>query len=165
MRLWIAAFLRCLPLDALRPHWPLEGQAFAVLEQERVAALTPAARRAGVKPGMRRAGAAAIAPEIELLPRDVQAESEALQGAALALLQYTPEIALADGDTLLLNVSASLMLFRGPKALHRRVAATLRALDLRVSLGMAPTAAGAWLQKKNGRGRPRCATWCGWACA
>ncbi len=114
---------------------------------------------------MRRAGAAAIAPEIELLPRDVQAESEALQGAALALLQYTPEIALADGDTLLLNVSASLMLFRGPKALHRRVAATLRALDLRVSLGMAPTAAGAWLQKKNGRGRPRCATWCGWACA
>ncbi|WP_441294102.1 Y-family DNA polymerase, partial [Achromobacter aegrifaciens] len=66
MRLWIAAFLRCLPLDALRPHWPLEGQAFAVLEQERVAALTPAARRAGVKPGMRRAGAAAIAPEVEL---------------------------------------------------------------------------------------------------
>ncbi|RSE94374.1 Y-family DNA polymerase [Achromobacter aegrifaciens] len=156
MRLWIAAFLRCLPLDALRPHWPLEGQAFAVLEQERVAALTPAARRAGVKPGMRRAGAAAIAPEGELLPRDAQAESEALQGAALALLQYTPEIALADGDTLLLNVSASLMLFRGPKALHRRVAAPLRALDLHVSLGMAPTAAGAWLlARSSGRRAPR----------
>ena len=58
MRLWIAVFLRCLPLDALRPHWPLEEQAFAVLDQERVAALTPAARQAGVKPGMRRAGAA-----------------------------------------------------------------------------------------------------------
>jgi len=121
-----------------------------------VAALTPAARQAGVTPGMRRAGAAAIAPGVELLPRQAQAEADALQGAALALLQYTPEIALADGDTVLLNVGASLMFFRGPRALSRRVAATLRALDLRVSLGMAPTATGAWLlARRAGRGVPR----------
>ncbi|NMK50422.1 DNA polymerase Y family protein, partial [Achromobacter sp. Bel] len=145
MRLWIAVFLRCLPLDALRPHWPLEGQAFAVLDQERVAALTPAARQAGVKPGMRRAGAAAIAPDVELLPRQPQTEADALLGAALALLQYTPEVALAGDDTVLLNVGASLMFFRGPRALGQRVRATLRALDLRVALGMAPTATGAWL--------------------
>ena len=44
---------------------------------------------------------------------------------------------------MLLGVGASLQFFRGPRALARRVA-TLRALDLRVSLGMAPTA-GAWL--------------------
>ncbi|MEN4922897.1 DNA polymerase Y family protein, partial [Achromobacter spanius] len=156
MRLWIAACLRCLPLDAIRPHWPHEQEAFAVLDQERVAALTPAARRAGVTPGMRRAGAAAIAPDVELQPRNAQAEAEALQGAALALLQYTPEIALADGDTVLLNVGASLMFFRGPRALSRRVAATLRALDLRATLGMAPTAAGAWLlAHRAGRGVPR----------
>ncbi len=121
-----------------------------------MAALTPAARQAGVTPGMRRAGAAAIAPGVELLPRQAQAEADALQGAALALLQYTPEIALADGDTVLLNVGASLMFFRGPRALSRRVAATLRALDLRVSLGMAPTATGAWLlARRAGRGVPR----------
>ena len=94
---------------------------------------------------MRRAGAAAIAPQVELLPRSPQAEADALQGAALALLQYTPEVALADEATVLLGVGASLQFFRGPRALARRVAATLRALDLRVSLGMAPTAAGAWL--------------------
>lgn len=121
-----------------------------------MAALTPAARQAGVTPGMRRAGAAAIAPGVELLPRQAQAEADALQGAALALLQYTPEIALADGDTVLLNVGASLMFFRGPRALSRRVATTLRALDLRVSLGMAPTATGAWLlARRAGRGVPR----------
>ncbi|MDH0684157.1 Y-family DNA polymerase [Achromobacter animicus] len=156
MRLWIAAYLRCLPLDAIRPHWPHEQEAFAVLDQERVAALTPAARQAGVTPGMRRAGAAAIAPGVELLPRNALAEADALHGAALALLQYTPEIALADGDTVLLNVGASLMFFRGPRALSRRVAATLRALDLRVSLGMAPTAKGAWLlARRAGRRVPR----------
>ena len=145
MRLWIAACLRCLPLDAIRPHWPDDAQAYAVLEQERVIALTPAARLAGVRLDMRRAGAAAIAPQVELLPRSPQAEADALQGAALALLQYTPEVALADEATVLLGVGASLQFFRGPRALARRVAATLRALDLRVSLGMAPTAAGAWL--------------------
>ena len=90
MRLWIAACLRCLPLDAIRPHWPDDAQAYAVLEQERVIALTPAARLAGVRMDMRRAGAAAIAPQVELLPRSPQAEADALQGAALALLQYTP---------------------------------------------------------------------------
>ncbi|EFF74944.1 Y-family DNA polymerase [Achromobacter piechaudii] len=156
MRLWIAAFLRCLPLDVLRPHWPHEGHAFAVLDQERVAALTPAARHAGVKPGMRRAGAAAIAPQVELLPRQPQAETDVLHGAALALLQYTPEIALGDADTVLLNVGASLMFFGGPRALSQRIRATLRALDLRVSLGMAPTARGAWLlAHRAGRRMPR----------
>ena len=85
MRLWIAACLRCLPLDAIRPHWPDDAQAYAVLEQERVIALTPAARLAGVRLDMRRAGAAAIAPQVELLPRSSpQAEADALQGAALA---------------------------------------------------------------------------------
>ncbi|MFF7056118.1 Y-family DNA polymerase [Achromobacter spanius] len=156
MRLWIAAFLRCLPLDVLRPHWPHEGQAFAVLDQERVAALTPAARQAGVTPGMRRAGAAAIAPQVELLPRQPQAEADTLHGAALALLQYTPEIALGDADTVLLNVGASLMFFGGPRALARRIRATLGALDVRVSLGMAPTARGAWLlAHRPGRRVPR----------
>ncbi|MFP3624651.1 DNA polymerase Y family protein, partial [Burkholderia sp. SIMBA_051] len=56
--------------------------------------------------------------------------------------------------TVLLNVGASLLFFRGPRALHRRVAATLAALDLRVSLGMAPTAAGAWLLAHRGGRRP-----------
>jgi len=111
-----------------------------------VAALTPGARRAGVRPGMRRAGAAAIAPQVELLARAPLAEAEARQGAALALLQYTPDVAPGpDEASILLNVSASLMCFGGPRALHRRVAATLAALDLRASLGMAPTATGAWL--------------------
>ena len=92
-----------------------------------------------------RAGAAAIAPQVELLPRSPQAEADALQGAALAPAAIHAEVALADEATVLLGVGASLQFFRGPRALARRVAATLRALDLRVSLGMAPTAAGAWL--------------------
>ncbi|MBO9357533.1 DNA polymerase Y family protein [Bordetella petrii] len=144
MPLWIAVFLRCLPLDAARPQWSRDA-AFAVLDQERIAALTPAAAGAGLQAGMRRAGAAAMAPGIALLPRDMPAEHRLLHEAALALLQYTPEIALAEPDTVLLQVGASLAYFGGPRALHRRVAATLQAMGLHASLGLAPTAQGAWL--------------------
>ncbi|MBV7485855.1 DNA polymerase Y family protein [Bordetella sp. BOR01] len=144
MPLWITVFLRCLPLDTARPQWPRDA-AFAVLEQERIAALTPAAMAAGLQGGMRRAGAAAMAPEITLLARDIAAENRVLHEAALALLQYTPEIALAEPDAILLQVGASLAYFGGPRALHRRVAATLHAMGLHASLGLAPTAQGAWL--------------------
>ena len=100
-------------------------------------ALTPAARLAGVRLDMR--AGAAIAPQVELLPRSPQAEADA-QGAALALLQYARGRAGRRGHRA--AGRGRLQFFRGPRALARRVA-TLRALDLRVSLGMAPTAAGA----------------------
>src|SRR5690606_10628223 len=155
MRLWIAVFLRCLPLDAARPQWPPDA-AFAVADQERLAALTPAAAAAGLQPGMRRAGAAAIAPQVSLLARDPAAETRLLHEAALALLQYTPEVALAGADAVLLQVGASLAYFGGPRALHRRIAATLGAMGLHARLGMAPTAQGAWLlARQPRRGAPR----------
>ncbi|WP_236844493.1 DNA polymerase Y family protein [Bordetella sp. 15P40C-2] len=152
MPLWIATHLHSLPLDATRPHWSLD-MAFAVLDQMRVLALTPAAAQAGIQAGMRRAGAAAIAPDVPLLARDPVAEEQLLQEAALALLQYTPEIAVAEPDTLLLKVDASLTYFGGPRRLQRRIAETLRGMNLHARLGMAPTAQGAWLLARQPRAR------------
>jgi protein ImuB len=145
MRLWIALSLPRLPLDALHPPWPLEGTACAVLDHDRVVTLTPAAAALGITPGMRRGGVGAIAPDVLLLERDRKAEQDTLQDCALALLQYTPQVALGADDALLLDVGASLRLFHGPRALARRVAASLRALGVQARLGMAPTAMGAWL--------------------
>lgn len=119
----------------------------------RVFALSPAAEQAGIQLGMRRAGAAAIAPEVPLLTRDPVAEQQLLREAALALLQYTPEIAVAEPDTLLLKVEASLAYFGGPRRLTRRIAETLRGMNLHARLGMAPTAQGAWLLARQPRAR------------
>lgn len=118
-------------------------------------ALTPPAAALGIRPGMRRAGATALAPHAILLDRDPAAESAAREGAALALLQYTPEVALGEQDSLLLNVGASLRMFGGPRALARRIAGTLRTLGLQARLGMAPTAGGAWLLARRTDGGPR----------
>lgn len=108
-------------------------------------ALSPLAREAGVKPGMRRAGVLMLAPQARLHERSPELEAQALQAVALALLQYSPLVAQGEEATLLVDVGASLRLFGGVRALCRRIAASLRALGYTGALSCAPTARGAWL--------------------
>ena len=108
-------------------------------------ALSPLARAAGIKPGMRRAGALMLAPQARLHERSPEQEAQALQAVALALLQYSPLVAQGEEATLLVDVGASLRLFGGVRALCRRIAASLRALGYTGVLSCAPTARGAWL--------------------
>jgi len=145
MPLWIALHLPRLSLDAWRVRWLDEPPAWAVLERDRVVALSDAARAAGVRPGMRAAGAAVLAPQVRLLARDEAAERRAFDRAAQAALRYTPMVAQAPQHTLLLDVGASLRLFGGPRALLRQARRDVAGLGLAVRAGMAPTAAGAWL--------------------
>lgn len=142
-----------LRLEALRPCWSEPG-AYAVLEHDVVTALSGEAARAGVRPGMRGGGVSAVAPATRLLARDPDQEQRCLGAIAMALLQYSPEVAHADHACLVLDVSASLRLFKGPRALCRLVRRSVGALGFSAQLGVAPTAHGAWLLAKNGR-RPR----------
>lgn len=142
--------LPLLALECIRPRWSEPGL-FAVVERERVVAVSPQAHAAGVALGMRAGGVAAVAPSTTLLPRAPERELAARQAAALALLQYTPEVALAGSEGLLLDVSASLTLFRGRLALARAMRASLAALGLSATLGMAPTSQGAWLLARQRR--------------
>lgn len=121
-----------------------------MLEQERVLALSPAARAAGLQGGMRRGGVLMLAPEAKLYERSAEREAEALHAVAMALLQYTPLVAQAEESTLLMDVGASLRLFGGIKALCRRIRANLRALGFTGALSCASTARGAWLLARHG---------------
>ncbi len=108
-------------------------------------ALSPLAGAQGIRIGMRQASALTIAPEVLLIPRAPDREQEALDAVALALLQYTPELAMGDDATLLMDVSASLSAFGGRLQLCRRVRDSVQMLGFSVRLGMAPTAQAAWL--------------------
>ncbi len=113
-----------------------------------VLAMSRLAAAQGVRHGMRANGVQAIAPEVILQERDPQRERDALDAVALALLQYTPELAHANRHadaTLLMDVTASLTAFRGRRALCRRVRDSVHALGFSLRLAMAPTAQGAWL--------------------
>lgn len=68
-----------------------------------------------------------------------------LHDVALAMLQYSPQVACFRHDAIVLEVSASLALFGGVRRLCRRVRHSVRALNLPLNLGLAPSASGAWL--------------------
>ncbi len=130
-------------LDMLCPNWRTEPA--VILDHDQVRACSPAAARAGVQVGMRSGGVNTLCPHASIAQHDSHADARAVSEIALALLQYTPEVALADDDTLLLDVSASLSLFGGIRPLFRKVQATLEALAFTSCISMAPTATGAWL--------------------
>ena len=117
MRLWIALHLPQLPLEVFSPNWSSD-KGSVVLEQERVLALSPLARQAGVLPGMRRGGVLMLMPEARLHERTAEREAQALHDVAMALLQYTPLVTQAEESTLLMDIGASLSGCRRPQLAH-----------------------------------------------
>ncbi|MFX5494562.1 hypothetical protein ABTD62_22725, partial [Acinetobacter baumannii] len=73
-----------------------------------------------------------------------------MQQAALALLQYTPQVTLAEEACILLEVGASLRLFGGIRALCRKIRLTIARMGLSATLSCAVTATGAWLLARYG---------------
>jgi len=116
-------------------------------------ALSPLARAAGVQPGMRRGGVLMLMPEARILERSHEREADALKAAAMAMLQYTPQVALAEEASLLLDVGASLRLFGGIRHLCARIRANMHALGFTACISCAPTARGAWLLARRNAGR------------
>jgi protein ImuB len=152
MRLWIGLNLPRLPLEVFCPSWS-NDRGGVVLEHEKAIALSPAARAGGLVAGMRRGGVAMMMPEAQLFERSPEREADALHAVAMAMLQYTPQVAQGEEDTLLLDVGASLRLFGGVRALCRRIRANLRALGFTAQLSTAPTARGAWLLARHRNAR------------
>jgi protein ImuB len=144
MRLWIGVHLPLLSLEAFRPRWSEPGR-HVVVNRLQVLTVSDEAFAAGVRVGMRRGGVGVLCPDAVLHEHDETKERVALDTIALTLLQYTPEVALAEEASLLLDVSASLRFFGGPRVLHRRVRESVQSAGFTPQIGMAPTAQGAWL--------------------
>lgn len=136
--------LPLLPLETFRPRWSDPGQ-HVVVEREQVLAVSTEAAAAGVRIGMRGGGVAALAPDTVLHQRDPAREQEAISSIAMAMLQYTPEVAYTAEFSLVLDVTASLRAFGGRLALVRLVRSSIAALGFTARIGTAPTAQGAWL--------------------
>lgn len=132
-----------------------------VLEQEQVVLANRPAMALGAAAGMRRGGVQALSADIVHLERDPAAEASLLGAAALALLRFTPQVTLDPSlgyATVALDVSASLRLFGGHRALCRAVRACLRELGTVPQIGCGTTAHGAaWLaavpMRQDRRGR------------
>lgn len=154
-----------LPLDALQPNWPepagmaaasptgtLQQLPVAVVEHERVVLANGPAMALGVRYGMRRGGVQALSADLVQLERDLVAETALMTSVALTLLHFTPAVAIdpePESATVMLDVTASLRLFGGHRALCRAVRARVRQLGAFVQIGCGTTAQGAaWLARQ-----------------
>lgn len=162
MSLWIGIFLPRLSLDVLSParrpssaDGDVTQDAVMVVHDERVVAVTQAAAALGVRVGMRRNGALAMAPQVRPLAQDLAGEAEALHDAAQAVLQYSPQVTVLPGAVVVLEIGAGLRLFGGIRAVCRRIRHTLMGQGLASRLGVAPTAHAAWVLSRARTSRRR----------
>lgn len=133
-----------LPLEAIHPNW-LADLGAVVLEQNRVLAISGLAQRVGIRVGMRRSSVQMLLPEAQFMQRAAERENASLHSVAMALLQFSPQVAAAEQASILLNVGASLSLFGGVRRLRRMVLQSMATLGISATIGVAPTARGAWL--------------------
>jgi protein ImuB len=84
--LWIALHLPQLSLESLAATLPAElrQMPLALVEARQIVAVNAGAQAAGVKPGMKRATALGLAPQLVTAAADAQRDAQALGVAALS---------------------------------------------------------------------------------
>ncbi|WP_300544013.1 DNA polymerase Y family protein [Maricaulis sp.] len=110
----------------------------------RVVAANAAACMAGIEAGLRFADARARAPEMMAEPVDRMADAQALSALALWMERWSPSVALADADSILIDTTGGAHLFGGETAMMNDMAAALARSGLACRLGLAPTPGAAW---------------------
>jgi protein ImuB len=150
MRVFLAVHLPKLSLEVFRPRWSSEPACgSAVLEKDKVVIADAAARSAGVRPGLKRGGVLTLSPATEMYERDMAREAAAHREVGIALMRFSPEVALLDEATVIVEIGASLRLFGGLLALCHEARAILDALGFTARVSVAPTGQGAWLLAKH----------------
>lgn len=150
--LWIALYLPQLPLQLVQrigevqsPCVIADGPALRPL----VLCANKAARERGIKIDMPVAAARALAGELAVLPRDLQAEAQALHNLGCWASQFTPGVVLhPSGEGLLLDVSTVLQMHGGLSRLLIRIGQGIKELGYHAEPGVAPTPIAAWVLAK-----------------
>jgi protein ImuB len=154
MPLWVALHLPSLSLEAWAAGLPADGRPGALIAEHRVQQADAAARACGVRPGMQRATALALAPDLRLGQADAARDARALRAVAHVALGFSPSVtwlpaAVADDPPPLvgvrLEVRSCLRYWGGLGALLQRLRAALAPLGHQVRIACAPTALGAAL--------------------
>jgi protein ImuB len=149
--LWVALCFPRLALEArLRGCASPEaaGELWAVVEHRSVLACSAAAGAAGVRAGSALATAWALVPSLRTLPRDAQAEREALHAIATWAGQFSEKVSLEPPQAVLLEAGGSLRLFGGAARLIARLRGGLAELGFEALVATGPTPRAAlWLAR------------------
>jgi len=156
--LWVALHLPQLSLEscAAARDASQAAQPLALLHEHRVQQADALALARGVRPGMKRATALALAPDLLLAQADVRRDTQALQAVAFVALGFSPSVTWVPPGAgaaspspeqvgVRLEVQSCLRYFGGLPRLLARLREALAPLGHRVQVATAPTALGAAL--------------------
>ena len=106
---------------------------------------------------MKRAGVLTLAPNALVYDREPACEQDVLREVALALMRFSPMVAVCEEETVVIDVSASLRLFGGILRICHQMRRVVDAVGVTVRMSVAPTGQGAWMLAKvlTMRGRRR----------
>ena len=145
---WLALHLPQLSLEAFAATLTQADRSapLALVQQHRVVAVNAAAAAAGVRTGLKRATALALAPALRLAQAEPARDRAALQAVAHVALAFTPMVVMDDDPaTVLLELASVLRYHGGPVRLRSRLFEALAPLGHRLQVATAPTPAGAAL--------------------
>jgi len=147
---WLALRLPHLALDRHTRGQARQDLPMAVSDnlqrREIIVDCNPAARKAGVSPGMPATAALTIIDGLRILPRQPEQEREALHRLAAWCYQYSSQVSIPpDRPALLLEAGASKRLFGTPAVLGQRLELELGQLGYHAIAGSAPTPEAAWV--------------------
>ncbi len=150
--LWIALYLPQFPLQLMQRFG--ETQSPCVIAdgptlRPLVLCVNKTARERGIKIDMPVAAARALAGELAVLPRNPQAEAQALHNLGCWASQFTPGVVLhPSGEGLLMDVSTVLQMHGGLSRLLIRIGQGIKELGYHAEPGVAPTPIAAWVLAK-----------------
>lgn len=163
--LWLAILVPDLPLQVFTRGLTHTDTPFAVVDRmgaARILCANAAALALGVQTGQPLSTAQAVAPALQLQPRQPEREAALLGEIACWAGRFTPRISLAPPDTVLLEIHSSLRLFGGQSHIEEQLKEGLAQLGLRAWLACAPTPLAARWFAACGQGLPARGDWrCG----
>jgi protein ImuB len=151
---WIALHLPLLSFESFAATLPCAAgaQPLVLVDVHHIVSANAAARALGVKPGLKRATALALAPQLTLGQASAARDEQSLTAIAHAALAFTPVVVILSASgaagappphTVLLEVQGSLRYFGGLESLLQRLRAALAPLGHTLHTSSAPTALGA----------------------
>lgn len=149
--LWLCVHLPALAQEVFNWRAGEAGVVVSKTAKPLVYAVTAAAARRGIAPGMTLPAAYALCPELAVRERNAAAEQTQLAALAECCLAYTDWVSVDFAAALLLEVRGSLTLFGGLTALQEQLRSVFRRAGQRCRLASAPTPLAAWLLAKNHR--------------
>ena len=135
--LWLCLRLPELPLNAIGENQT--AGPLALTHNNRIVMANTAARDAGLATGMSVATAMSLCSTLELRCRDMECEQRHLENVALWAYRFSGDVCLCPPNAVLLELGASLRLFKNLARLYRRFISAFRRRGFNVQLGIAHT--------------------------